>query len=90
MRSIVRLIHPTNLPSRVLHSIVRKDFFNRREYILPAAMPAQPELPRPAHIDHDSMLSRKFGKEVTNYFGSMLPHCRPASFARTELIQALP
>ena len=34
-------------------------------------MPAQPELPRPAHIDHDSMLSRKFGKEITNYFGSM-------------------
>ncbi len=40
------------------------------------AMP-QPELPRPAHLDHDSMLSRKFGKEVTNYFGSMSsdPYC---------------
>jgi NAD+ diphosphatase len=35
------------------------------------AMPPQPELPRPAHLDHDSMLSQKFGKEVTNYFGSM-------------------
>lgn len=33
-------------------------------------MPPQPELPRPAHLDRDSMLSRKFGKEVTNYFGS--------------------
>jgi NAD+ diphosphatase len=33
-------------------------------------MPPQPELPRPAHLDQDSMLSRKFGKEVTNYFGS--------------------
>ena len=36
-----------------------------------ASMPApQPELPHPAHIDHDSALGRKFGKETTNYFGS--------------------
>ncbi|ORY19279.1 hypothetical protein BCR34DRAFT_209489 [Clohesyomyces aquaticus] len=28
----------------------------------------QPELPEPAHPDVDSMLSRKFGKEVANYF----------------------
>ena len=28
----------------------------------------QPELPAPAHADLDSMLSRKFGKEVANYF----------------------
>ncbi|KAF2095795.1 hypothetical protein NA57DRAFT_67521 [Rhizodiscina lignyota] len=28
----------------------------------------QPELPEPAHPDLDSMLSRKFGKEVANYF----------------------
>jgi len=34
-------------------------------------MPApQPELPHPAHIDRDSALGRKFGKETTNYFGS--------------------
>jgi len=31
---------------------------------------SQPDLPKPAHIDQDSMLARKFGKEVTNYFGS--------------------
>ena len=33
-----------------------------------ATMPAQPELPDPAHHDLDSMLSRKFGREVANYF----------------------
>lgn len=31
-------------------------------------MTAQPELPLAAHADVDSMLSRKFGKEVANYF----------------------
>jgi NAD+ diphosphatase len=31
-------------------------------------MPSQPELPDPAHHDVDSMLSRKFGREVANYF----------------------
>jgi NAD+ diphosphatase len=31
-------------------------------------MPPQPELPQPAHPDVDSMLSRKFGREVANYF----------------------
>ena len=29
-----------------------------------------PELPKPAHVDRDSALGRKFGKEVVNYFGS--------------------
>lgn len=28
----------------------------------------QPDLPEPAHPEIDSMLSRKFGKEVANYF----------------------
>ncbi|KAF2702983.1 hypothetical protein K504DRAFT_419165 [Pleomassaria siparia CBS 279.74] len=28
----------------------------------------QPELPEPAHPEVDSMLSRKFGKEIANYF----------------------
>ncbi|KAF2467836.1 hydrolase, NUDIX family protein [Lindgomyces ingoldianus] len=28
----------------------------------------QPDLPEPAHPDIDSMLSRKFGKEIANYF----------------------
>ncbi|CZS97066.1 probable NADH pyrophosphatase [Rhynchosporium agropyri] len=31
-------------------------------------MPPQPNLPDPAHHDVDSMLSRKFGREVANYF----------------------
>ncbi|EME81987.1 uncharacterized protein MYCFIDRAFT_165186 [Pseudocercospora fijiensis CIRAD86] len=31
-------------------------------------MPVQPDNPEPAHHDVDSMLSRKFGKEVANYF----------------------
>ncbi|KAK4983240.1 NADH pyrophosphatase [Elasticomyces elasticus] len=31
-------------------------------------MPRDPELPQPAHADLDSMLTRKFGKEVANYF----------------------
>jgi len=31
----------------------------------------QPELPEPAHPNVDSMLSRKFGKEVANYFSGM-------------------
>ena len=35
----------------------------------------QPKLPEPAHPDVDSMLSRRFGKEVANYFSGML--CEP-------------
>ena len=31
-------------------------------------MPPQPDNPEPAYPDVDSMLSRKFGKEVANYF----------------------
>lgn len=30
--------------------------------------PKFPALPSPAHADLDSMLSRKFGREVANYF----------------------
>lgn len=33
----------------------------------------QPALPEPAHPNVDSMLSRKFGKEVANYFSGMFP-----------------
>lgn len=40
-----------------------------------------PALPEPAHGDHDSMLSRKFGKEVANYF-SGTPHMRPETTKR--------
>lgn len=29
-----------------------------------------PDLPKPAHIDRESALGKKFGKEVVNYFGS--------------------
>lgn len=42
----------------------------------------QPELPEPAHAEVDSMLSRKFGKEVANYFsGSPLNR---VSFLRSD------
>ncbi|KAL2040750.1 hypothetical protein N7G274_006729 [Stereocaulon virgatum] len=42
----------------------------------------QPELPEPAHAEVDSMLSRKFGREVANYFaGSPLNRL---SFLRTD------
>jgi hypothetical protein len=34
-------------------------------------MPPTPALPEPAHADLDSMLTRKFGKEVANYFSGM-------------------
>ena len=36
-------------------------------------MPPQemPKLPEAAYFDLDSMLSRKFGKEVANYFAGM-------------------
>jgi hypothetical protein len=39
----------------------------------------QPDLPEPAHTEIDSMLSRKFGKEVANYFSGMtdLSSCIP-------------
>lgn len=30
-----------------------------------------PELPEPAHPELDSMLARKFGKEVANYFSGI-------------------
>lgn len=42
----------------------------------------QPDLPEPVHAELDSMLSRKFGKEVANYFsGSPLNR---VSFLRTD------
>ena len=31
-----------------------------------------PDLPEPAYAEVDSMLSRKFGKEVANYFSGKL------------------
>jgi NAD+ diphosphatase len=46
------------------------------------ARPPQPNLPTPAHHDVDSMLSRKFGKEIANYFsGSPLNR---VSFLRSD------
>lgn len=45
-------------------------------------MPPQPDLPDPAHHDVDSMLSRKFGREIANYFsGSPLNR---VSFLRAD------
>ena len=43
-------------------------FLVRHDTTMPT--PPQPELPRPAHIDRESALGNKFGKEITNYFGS--------------------
>jgi NAD+ diphosphatase len=37
----------------------------------------QPDLPEPAHPSVDSMLSRKFGKEVANYFSGSLTSTTP-------------
>lgn len=51
--------------------------FTSRELV--AAMP-QPELPEPAHVEVDSMLSRKFGKEVANYFSGSFSPQRRAKF----------
>lgn len=31
-----------------------------------------PDLPQPSHVERDSALGRKFGREVTNYFGGEL------------------
>ena len=46
------------------------------------ARPPQPNLPTPAHYDVDNMLSRKFGKEIANYFsGSPLNR---VSFLRND------
>jgi len=42
-------------------------------HLIPKTMSLpQPELPEPAHPTIDSMLSRKFGKEVANYFSGIL------------------
>ena len=34
---------------------------------------SQPEVPQPAHAEVDSMLSRRFGKEIANYFSGVRP-----------------
>jgi hypothetical protein len=47
----------------------------------------QPELPEPAHPTVDSMLSRKFGKEVANYFSgvSILYICNKCSINTSKV-----
>lgn len=42
------------------------------------------QLPNPAHLDADSMLARRFGKETVNYFGGELNPARTLGQARTE------
>lgn len=37
---------------------------------------SHPALPDAAHADQDSMLSRKFGREVANYFSGMSLLCQ--------------
>ena len=41
---------------------------------------AQPELPIAAYDEVDSMLSRKFGKEISNYFSGTHFHSQASSF----------
>ena len=53
------------------HSLRTTATFTARGFF--PAMP-QPELPEPAHAAVDSMLSRKFGKEVANYFSGSPSH----------------
>lgn len=63
----LRVVHSQTI--RALHAAsFRTSFVNYVETVNMAA-PPQPDLPHPAHIDHDSALARKFGKEVVNYFG---------------------
>lgn len=53
-------------------------------------MPIQPSNPEPAHASTDSMLARKFGKEVANYFsGSPLNRVAFLRGDHTFLSQAL-
>ena len=47
----------------------------------------QPELPEPAHPDVDSMLSRKFGKEIANYFSGTFQFFRLEWFATNQTPQ---
>jgi len=51
-------------------------------------MAPQPDLPHPAHIDHDSALGRKFGKEVANYFGSKMNVLFMARESISDAVQA--
>lgn len=49
-----------------------------------------PDLPEPAHATLDSMLSRKFGKEVANYFSGLLSVGKLTCFACANRAQAPP
>jgi len=46
------------------------------------APPPQPDLPNPAHANRDSALARKFGKEITNYFGGLSAHYTHPYYSR--------
>jgi NAD+ diphosphatase len=41
------------------------------------------QLPNPAHIQADSMLARRFGKETVNYFGGTFTFF---SFSEAEIL----
>lgn len=79
----VNIVLPYFHPLRTTATFTARGFF--------PAMP-QPELPEPAHAAVDSMLSRKFGKEVANYFsGSPSHNClanRRAHLPRITLEQS--
>jgi hypothetical protein len=50
---------------QLLHRVLSVFIDKTKRHTMPLP---QPELPEPAHPTVDSMLSRKFGKEVANYF----------------------
>lgn len=70
-----RFVH-SKIPPTVHHpSIFEESPTNSNDTMASAHIP-HPELPQPAHLDRDSALGRKFGREVTNYFGGELQNNR--------------
>jgi NAD+ diphosphatase len=51
-------------------------------------MPEQPEIPLAAHAEVDSMLSRKFGKEIANYFSGMASTSRRTTMGMNSIIDS--
>lgn len=42
------------------------------------------QLPTPAHIQEDSMLARRFGKETVNYFGGTYEYAQLSPCSETK------
>ncbi|EHY54170.1 NAD-capped RNA hydrolase [Exophiala dermatitidis] len=63
-----RFVH-SRIPPGVVHPSIFDPAKSSPPSTSTAMAPAHPDLPQPAHLDRDSALARKFGREVTNYFG---------------------